>query len=277
VSINRSDDPLASVARVQVRSLAFRTDLMVRRLAGATVEDRDAYVVVRTPHNPAFYWGNFLLFPSPPAAGDGEQWLERFALEFPTAQHVALGVDGVDGDLGATEALRAAGLTPDLSIVLTAERLRPAIRTDPAADLRPLDTDDDWRQAVDLRLSLDDDPSDSNREFVVRRADELRALVGAGHGVYVGAFVDGVMRAGLGLFGDGSGLGRYQSVETHPDVRRRGLAAGLLGFAADLGARHHGVARLVIVADPDYVAIDLYRRLGFVDAERQVQWQRAPG
>ena len=262
---------------MDLRSLAFRTDLMLRRLAGAEVADRDGYVVVRTAQNPAFYWGNFLLFPSPPGPGAGRQWLERFAAEFPTAQHVAIGVDGTNGDVGAADELRAAGLTPDVSAVLTAERLLPAIRTDPAADLRPLDSDDDWQQSVDLRISIDDDPSDRHREFVVRRAGELRALVEAGHGVCVGAFVDGVLRSGLGLFTDGSGLGRYQSVETHADFRRRGLAAGLLVLAADIGARDHGIGRLVIVADPDYVAVQLYRRLGFADAERQVQWQRVPG
>jgi GNAT superfamily N-acetyltransferase len=262
---------------VQVRSLAFRTDLALRRLAGATVEDRDGYVVVRTPRNPTFYWGNFLLLPSPPGNGEAGQWLDRFAAEFPAARHVAIGVDGIDGDLGPADELLDAGLTPDVSTVLTAAQLLPAVRTDPVADLRPLETDDDWQQSVDLRLSIDDDPTDENREFAVRRADETRALVGSGHGVHVGAFVDGVMRSGLGLFTDGAGLGRYQSVETHPDFRRRGLAAGLLVLAAELGARDHGIERLVIVADPDYVAVDLYRRLGFADVERQVQWQRTPG
>jgi ribosomal protein S18 acetylase RimI-like enzyme len=79
------------------------------------------------------------------------------------------------------------------------------------------------------------------------------------------------------LVTDGRGLGRYQSVETHPDYRRRGLSAGVLHLAAEVGRTELGVERLVIVADPSYVAIDLYRALGFLDAERQVQWQRAPG
>ena len=262
---------------MQVRSLAFRTDLMLRRMAGASVADHGDHLVVRSPHNPTFYWGNFLLAPAPPGPGEAERWLSRFAAELPDAAHVAIGVDGVDDDLGDCAAFTAAGLTPDVATVLVAEHLEPAVPTDPAAALRPLSGDDDWRQAVDLQLALADDPSDEHRLFVVRRAAESRGLVEAGHGVHVGAFVDGVMRAGLGLFADGAGLARYQSVETHPEFRRRGLAAGLLVLAADLVATEHPVAWLVIVADPDYVAIELYRRLGFVDLERQVQWQRAPG
>jgi ribosomal protein S18 acetylase RimI-like enzyme len=91
----------------------------------------------------------------------------------------------------------------------------------------------------------------------------------------VAAFVDGVARAGLGVFA-ADGLARYQSVETHPEFRRRGLASALLVEAARLVSSQQRVDRFVIVADPSYVAIDIYRRLGFTDAEQQVQWLRPP-
>jgi hypothetical protein len=38
----------------------------------------------------------------------------------------------------------------------------------------------------------------------------------------------------------------------------------------------HRAERLVIVADPDDVAIGIYRRLGFVDAEQQVGLELGP-
>jgi ribosomal protein S18 acetylase RimI-like enzyme len=114
-------------------------------------------------------------------------------------------------------------------------------------------------------------------DFVARRVAESRQHIAAGHGIYVAALADGVVRAGLGIVTDGSGLGRYQTVETHPDFRRRGLAGALLQLAADTARRDLGVHRFVIVADPDYVAIELYRRAGFSDAEREVKWQRASG
>ena len=46
---------------MQVTSLGFRTDLALRVLEGAEVTDRGDYLVVRSPDNPTFYWGNFLL------------------------------------------------------------------------------------------------------------------------------------------------------------------------------------------------------------------------
>lgn len=260
---------------MSVRSLGYRTDLMLRRMVGGVVEERDGYRVVRTETNPTFYWGNFLLFPDPPKPGEPEQWLAAFAVEFPDAQHVAIGVDGVDGALGAADEMRALGLAEDVSVVLTAADLSQSQRPEAGPDLHVPRDDEEWAQTVAFRIAVDEDDSDGHRTFVERRAGEFRSLMAAGHGVYVAAFVDGVARAGLGLFA-ADGLARYQSVETHPDFRGRGLASALLVEAARLVRQQQPVDHFVIVADPSYHAIDIYRRLGFRDGERQVQWQRSP-
>jgi ribosomal protein S18 acetylase RimI-like enzyme len=258
---------------VQVRSLGFRTDLMLRRLAGGEVVDRGDHQVVRTPDNPTFYWGNFLLIEPPDA--QSERWLDVFATEFPDAQHVAIGVDGTDGDTGDVSGLTAAGLELEVSVVPTAERLEPPAR-EAAAEVRPLVSDADWEQMVAVRLEIDDDASPGHREFVELKAIEARRLMEQGRGEFFGAFVDGVARATLGIVTDGSGLARYQAVETHPDHRRKGLASAMLVAAAEAALTRLAATVLVIVADPDYVAIDLYRALGFNDNERQVQLQRKP-
>ena len=44
-----------------VRSLGYRTDLMISAINGE-VTDRGDYLVIRTPSNPTYYWGNFLLY-----------------------------------------------------------------------------------------------------------------------------------------------------------------------------------------------------------------------
>jgi ribosomal protein S18 acetylase RimI-like enzyme len=261
---------------LDVLSLGFRTDLMLRRLAGSEVDDRGDLIVVRTPQNPGFYWGNFLLVPGPVAAADADRWLTTFATEFPDAQHVAIGVDGVDGEAGARDAFEAAGLTCAGSTVLVATELNPPFRRAGDVVLRPLQSDADWAGSVTLRAALDERDDEFHAQFLERRMAELRSWVADGHGVYVGAFAEDRVVATLGLFTDGAGLGRFQNVETHPDFRRRGLAAGLLELAARLASERFGVRRMVIVADPDYVAIDLYKRMGFIAAEQQVQWEREP-
>jgi ribosomal protein S18 acetylase RimI-like enzyme len=258
---------------VQVRSLGYQTDLMLRRLAGASVDDRGDHLVVRTPDNPAFYWGNFLLLERPPAFGQAVQWLDVFADAFPEAQHVAIGVDGTDGDTGDITAFCDAGLEVEINVVLSASDLHggpPA-----GVDVRPLTTDADWQQAVDVRVAAYDDNVSNHREFVERKFAEARGLVAAGHGRYFGAFLDGSVRSSLGIFTGRNHVARYQNVETHPDYRRRGLARALLLAAATAARAELAAETLVIVAEPDYFAIDLYRAVGFTDSERQVQLQRA--
>ena len=84
---------------MDVRSLAWRTDLALLQHSGSIVEDRGDHLVVRTPLNPVFYWGNFLLLATPPTAETWTHWLARFESEFPEARHRTFGVDGADGQL----------------------------------------------------------------------------------------------------------------------------------------------------------------------------------
>ncbi|PZS16817.1 MAG: GNAT family N-acetyltransferase [Pseudonocardiales bacterium] len=263
---------------MDVVSLGFRTDLMLRRLAGSSITDRGDHLVVRTLQNPHFYWGNFILVSA--AAEDpsnAAQWRAAFAAAFPDAQHVAIGLDGTSTDAACLARYRAAGLTPDVSTVLAAGALQEPARPLPGADLRRLGTDADWREALELSHELDDrSPSEqlfTERLFTERRLAESRELVESGRAAWFAAFVDGRMRCSLGLCTDGGEVARYQSVVTHPQFRGRGLASWLVFEAGRYGLDVLGARTLVIVADPDYVAIRIYRALGFAAVEHQTQFQ----
>ena len=264
---------------MEVRSLGFRTDLLVRSLAGSEIVDRGDHLVVRTPRHPDFHWGNFVLAGSPLAPGDAARWLTLFSDEFPGARHVAIGIDGTDGEVGEVDEVRALGMEAEVSTVLTTSRLREPTRRRHGAVCRMLGGCDDWRQALQLRLAVasgEGRDSREYREFLTGRVDESRHLVEAGRAAYFGAFVDGCLLSFLGLVRDDAGLARFQTVETHPDHRRQGLAGALIYAAGRHGVRHLGVATLVIVADPEGPAISLYRSLGFVDTERQVELSGGP-
>ncbi|HEX9540042.1 MAG TPA: hypothetical protein VGA04_17925 [Streptosporangiaceae bacterium] len=105
---------------MEVTSLGYRTDLMIRALEGSVITDHGDCIVVRSPANPAFWWGNFLLLAAPPGPGQSGRWLARFAAEFPDAAHVALGIDVTDAREVQTAEFLEAGLRLDLSTVLTA-------------------------------------------------------------------------------------------------------------------------------------------------------------
>ncbi|MET7848539.1 GNAT family N-acetyltransferase [Streptomyces avermitilis] len=260
---------------MKIVSLGFRTDLMLLEMGGSVVTDHGTHVVVRTPANPGFQWGNFLLFEVPPQRGDAPRWSALFEAEFPEVKYRAFGVDGVAGLVGDTAEHQVLGVTAEVNTVLTADRLVSPVAA-PQADVRVLTGDDDWRQSLELHFACYGLPSDSDgRHFAERRVAGYRSLCEAGNGSWIGAFVEGRLCAGAGLFSDGSGLARFQNVETRPDFRRRGLASAVIHHAAQRALLAPGIRKLVIVADPDDHAIRLYRALGFVDTERQVQLHKA--
>jgi ribosomal protein S18 acetylase RimI-like enzyme len=231
--------------------------------------------VVRTPSNPSFYWGNFLAFADPLRAGDAARWGELFVRHHPSARHRAFAVDSPAGVAGDPAEVAALGVQLQLGSVLTAAA--PLSGPASAATVRTVRDDADWRQLLEVRLSCENGPpAPGSADFLTAKAAEDRRLAEAGVGAWFGAVVDDRIVATLGIFADGGGTARYQNVETHPAFRRRGLAGALLRHAARYARERLGAHTVVIVADPDYHAIDLYRSVGFRDAERQVQLEAAP-
>lgn len=80
----------------------------------------------------------------------------------------------------------------------------------------------------------------------------------------------GVFAAVIGVFSH-RGIARLQDVETHPQWRRRGLATHLLYRVVAHARQTLGVEAVTLCADVDYVAIDLYKRMGFVPVGETVE------
>jgi ribosomal protein S18 acetylase RimI-like enzyme len=254
---------------MQLASLGFRTDVALRAAEGAEVTDRGDYLVIRSPDNPGFWWGNFLLLRDWPKDGDG--WLDRFAAEFPQADHVAIGVDGT-GPGGPLPA-EFARLEADRSTVLTCTDVHAPAHVNQAAGIRPLMSERDWQQSVELtqRCYGEQAPSD----FQQRRAAVRRRLTQAGRAAWFGVFDGDLLVAQLGLCDAGGGFVRYQDVETDPAARRQGLAGTLVYLAARIIGHEFGAPTFVIVADPAEGAIRIYRDCGFADAQTQFSFARS--
>src|ERR1035437_2754885 len=118
-----------------------------------------------------------MLLSSPPRPGEGERLISRFGAAFPGASHIAIGVDGATARPDALAELVALGLRIDVTAVLTAARLTPPAREAPDAVLRRLESDSDWRAAIDLNVAADDEPDDSasHREYLERRTAAIRS------------------------------------------------------------------------------------------------------
>jgi ribosomal protein S18 acetylase RimI-like enzyme len=263
---------------MEAASLGFQTDITLLRLGGSQVEDRGDHLVVRSPHNPQHWWGNFLLLAEVPDPDRSSWWLDRFAAAFPTADHVALGVDGKDGRAADLGWFAARGYDVVTSTVMTANQVHPPVKVNRDARYRRLRSDGDWLESINLHIRCEDRPLEPTgfEAFVTARTNTYRRLTEAGRGEWFGAFLDDRLVAQMGLVAAGPGLARFQAVETDPQYRRLGLAGSLVHHVGNYGLTELQARTLVMVADPDYFAINLYRTIGFADSETQLQIERPP-
>lgn len=252
-----------------LRSAGLATELMLARFDGEVVE-REEHVVVRTPSNPRFWFGNFVLFAGPPAPGDGARWERIFAAEIggrPGVEHVNLAWDAVAGEVGAASELVAAGYELIRGVFLAAERTRPAARD---ATVRPLATEAEWRAALAVHHAVADpgasgvDPG-GVRAFQAAQHARYRLMAAAGFGHAYGAFVDGRLVGTMGVFGpdERADAVRCQSVAVHPDFQRRGLGAALVHGACGHALAATGAGRVWMYGDPDGRARRVYEAVGF--------------
>jgi ribosomal protein S18 acetylase RimI-like enzyme len=272
------------------RSLVWATDIDVLP-AGKVIERRDGYLAVRSPGNPSHYWGNMLLFDDPPDAGDGRRWERLFQTEFGSDQqvrHRAFAWDRSDGVVGlAREEFEPSGyaLEETVGLIASPGQLRPHPRENRVVHIRALGAGagadaDLWEQVAELQVATRDERYEehAHRVFVRRRLDELRTLFAAGRGAWFVALDRGKEQVlgSCGVVATGE-RARFQSVDTAPAHRRRGICSRLLVEAAVQTAERHSTRRFVIVADPAYHALALYASLGFRAVERVAGVCRLPG
>lgn len=264
--------PAAYDPLVHIDTPGLATDLAILELEGSTITDHGDHLVVRTESNPTYYWGNFLILDTAPAASEIPSWIARFEEEFPDAAHRAFAVLEVERDHSPWT---GHGCTVELDSALAATQLVAPGPPSIDAEIRAFSADD-WEQSA--RLSAEDDHSDPEARltFERRRALAERRQAESGQGRWFGAFVKGrlVARAGIVLLGPRA---RYRFVVTHPDFRRRGLAGALVHAAGEWALAQPGVEQVVIVADTDGPAINLYRSLGFREAGSHIGVERLPG
>jgi ribosomal protein S18 acetylase RimI-like enzyme len=260
---------------VNVSSLGYRTDLALLERAGSTIEDHGDHLVVRTPSNPTFYWGNFLLLDHVPDPDRIDTWIERFTSSLPGAGHRAFGFDCRGRPVADLAGWVARGFKTEASAVMTATAVRPPPIPNGEATYRRLRSEDDWARSLELQIACHEGYEERDSEFLVRRTASNRALVADGRGSWFGAFLDGKLVSQMGLVAAGAEVARFQSVETHPDARRRGLAGTLVHVVSRYGLDELRARTLVMVADPEYAAIRIYRSVGFTVGETDLSAELA--
>lgn len=270
--------------RLQDLGLGWQSHLLACRY-GAEIAERDDCVVLRTPDNPSYYWGNCLILAAAPRDADLAHWLARFDEEIASRQrestHRAFGVNAA-ALTDPLQSWRAAGVDEfDETAVLTLEPAGlmqvPPARDTPGLALRALMLPDELELAVEAQVATRDESFAAGGYRVYRRSamQRLAQMQADGTAYWFGAMVGGVLAADCGLVHDGQ-LGRFQHVATQIEWRRRGLCRALIHHVCAHAFASLGLKRLVMCADPHDVAIGIYRSVGFVEVERHWCLQRRP-
>jgi GNAT superfamily N-acetyltransferase len=272
------------------RSLVYATEIDVLP-SDRLVMRRDGYLVVRSPSNPAHYWGNLLIFDSQPAEGDAARWEQLFEHEFgdePAVRHQTFAWDRPDGSAGmAREEFVPRGYDLEETAGLVAEpadlRVHPRANRD--VEVRALDPSPGadgelWAAVVELQVAGRDagHAEESHRTFTLARLGDRREHFLAGRGAWYVALdpSSGEVAASCGIVVT-AGRARFQVVDTAASFRRQGICSRLIVDAARHSVAAHGAERFVIVADANYHALGLYESLGFTQRERVLgvcRWPR---
>lgn len=250
-------------------SLGWQTDLIFARFDGLVAQAPDC-VVVRSPSNPLYYWGNCLILPEPPRDPDLAHWRRRFIEEIGALQaesrHVAIGFDASQPH-APLASWRDAGfeLFSTWALRLTRDALREPKGSLPADfSFKAFELPTGIEQAVDLQCEIDAGEHEmvDYREHRKRQMLRYQAMQEQGLGHWFGLWHGQTLVADCGLFRQGT-LGRFQHVGTHPSWRRRGLCSALIHAVCHHGFERMGLQDIVICADPEDVALGLYESLGF--------------
>jgi GNAT superfamily N-acetyltransferase len=266
---------------MEVQSLGYRTDLIFPKFDGQIL-DRGSYLVILTPTNPTFHWGNFLIFPNPPGKGDLETWKAIFSREIRPqvkSEHFAFGWDTAAGELGEVKPFLDEGFTLNQAVVLTTRQVKTPPKYNQEVVIRPLCEDWEWEQATQNQIACRSLEHSLEDYQVFKRAqmNRYRLMTCAGLGFWFGAFLGKQLVADLGVFAAGK-IARFQQVGTHPDYRRLGICGALVFQASRYALEQMKIETLVMVADENYHAAKIYESIGFEPKEHQAGldwWQKS--
>jgi RimJ/RimL family protein N-acetyltransferase len=255
----------------RIQSLGFRTDMIVHGFGGIII-DRGDYMVVKTPANPGYFFGNFLLFFRAPNTGSLAKWKLVFRDEFsadPGIKHFTFLWD-TPNEAGEICEFEAETFEVNFSTVLTARTVRPPPKLNEAIETRIITTDDEWQEVTALQILCGQEgyQPEEYRAFKKAQMLQYRAMSEAGLGAWFGAFYDGKLVGDLGIYRDGN-IGRFQSVETHPEFFRQGICGTLVYRSARYAFEQMGLTDLVMVADAHYHAARIYESVGFTEAMKE--------
>lgn len=272
---------------MQLKSLGHLTNLFFAKTNG-TIKSASSSLIIKTPSNKNFHWGNYMLFDNPPKSGDLELWCKLFDEEFDYYQsphHYAFSWDTHDEEFSQEtkdELLRFQDANFDLesTVALCTNQLVPPPFFNEKIKIKKILTDDEWKEVIELQILTRDErfELDSYKVFKTEQFANYKKMWKENLGFWFGAYLDDKLVGDLGIFYNEQ-IGRYQSVSTHPDYRRQGICGTLVYSAGQLIKNECNLSTLVMEADENYHAARIYESVGFKTNCKTMQlswWKNKP-
>lgn len=256
---------------MNLNSLIHRTDLIFSKYGGVVTE-KENYIVVSTPSNPGFHWGNYIIFTTAPNSGESEDYIKIFKREQKhyknEFKHIAITWDQSEASKEVIKEFELKNYQYELGVCLHADTLVKPPKLIEDLDFKTIESEDEWEQVIQLQIKCSNPlyAGPSLEPFKRSQFKQYQEMQNKGIGEWFGVIENGQIVADLGLFTDGT-LGRYQNVGTHPDFRRRGLCQSLVYHAGKYMQDKHNLQKLVIAADTNYFAYQIYESVGFKNPE----------
>jgi ribosomal protein S18 acetylase RimI-like enzyme len=253
---------------MEITSLLHKTSLLFSEFS-SQVFDKGDHILIQTPDNPTFHWGNYLIFQHAPRMGDFARWTELFRRSFPYYDHARHYVFAWQQDsCGEYREFTDNGFKLERSVVLTADSVATPPRYHPEISVKTIVTDEEWEQVICCQISCaaEEYAGPGYEVFKRRQFAQYRRMAEAGIGAWYGAFLNGRIVGDLGIFRV-ENIGRYQNVGTHPEFRRRGVCQTLVYETARRSLDDGRIKTLVMEADAEYHAARIYESVGFRPTE----------
>lgn len=242
---------------------------MIFHSNSASITRKEFYTVIKTPGNPYYYFGNYLIFHDALDRYSLETIESIFAEEFSSDSrigHVAFSWPYNDSDL--IDQYMSSGYIYDKNLVMSLTERKDLNIPLHVSHLTIRQFEDgDWEQWMLLELEEIDDCSKSQHELFLRGLQrDYQHLIENRLGAWYGAYIDNQLVASAGIFYE-SNIGRFQRIRTKPSYRGLGICKTLM---YKICSDYCHLNTIVVVADTAYYAKKIYADLGFKDAGYQV-------
>lgn len=259
---------MPAISDSRIRTLGLRTDLALER-ERAVVSEHDGFVAVRTPGNPGYHFGNYLIYDRAPESGDALRWISSFEEIFGGDPAIRHGAFAWSGEPGAVRGFTERGYAVHDRAVLTASDLRE-FELPHGLHVRPLRDEHDWQAQYALSLANREPVYDEDGYARFKAAQiAYHRRISERSGAWLGMFDGANLVGSCGIFSAGDAIARYADVGVLPTHRNRGIARCLVSTAGRFAMETLGARRLVIVADAADFPRRIYERCGFTLFERE--------